>query len=421
MFTGKVEEEVKQLRQEIREIKSTLEKSVNDDVKDARQASKKCAEYRNRCVSREEEINGIYENTKITSEEASSLSTSMKGLSSNITSINDKATEALEKIENIEVKVELVDRLFEKKDDLDDKIEELSTIYEAGNDKRNKIDAIYRGLLEKKSEVDVLYYEINGYTETNEDDETTYIEGLKDKLDKSYKDIVSDIKVLNIDVESVGSNAKSQYEEFIASEKETYETLFKKIRELLPEALTAGLSYAYSEKREAEIKTGERLSKTFSRAIYTLVGISLIPFLVNIYLLYGGKSLEAVIAEMPNMVFSILPLYAPVLWLAYSAGKKINLSKRLVEEYTHKEVISKTFEGLSTQIADIDDKAISDEFRNKLLRNILSVSSENPGKLISDYNTADHPLLDAKTPVIADALNIFKGKKDKDNKHTDSE
>jgi 2-oxo-4-hydroxy-4-carboxy--5-ureidoimidazoline (OHCU) decarboxylase len=29
------------------------------------------------------------------------------------------------------------------------------------------------------------------------------------------------------------------------------------------------------------------------------------------------------------------------------------------------------------------------------LYNILEVSSENPGKLISDYNKSDHPLMDA--------------------------
>jgi hypothetical protein len=33
--------------------------------------------------------------------------------------------------------------------------------------------------------------------------------------------------------------------------------------------------------------------------------------------------------------------------------------------------------------------------RTKLLYNILEISSENLGKLISDYNKSDHPLMDA--------------------------
>lgn len=35
------------------------------------------------------------------------------------------------------------------------------------------------------------------------------------------------------------------------------------------------------------------------------------------------------------------------------------------------------------------------ELKAKLLYNLLEVSAENPGKLISNYNTADHPLMDA--------------------------
>ena len=98
---------------------------------------------------------------------------------------------------------------------------------------------------------------------------------------------------------------------------------------------------------------------------------------------------------MPRLVSTIFPLYLPLLWVAYSSNRKGNLSKRLVEEYTHKEVLSKTFEGLSSQIESIDDEAMSSELRIKLLYNILDVSSENPGKLISNYNKADHPLMDA--------------------------
>ena len=98
---------------------------------------------------------------------------------------------------------------------------------------------------------------------------------------------------------------------------------------------------------------------------------------------------------MPRLVLSIIPLYIPVLWVAVSSNRKMNLSKRLIEEYTHKEVLSKTFEGLATQIQNLDDSEISTELKTRLLYNILEVSSENPGKLISDYNKSDHPLMDA--------------------------
>ena len=123
--------------------------------------------------------------------------------------------------------------------------------------------------------------------------------------------------------------------------------------------------------------------------------ISLIPFAVSVYQLLNEVALDTVILQMPRLVLSIFPLYIPILWVAYSSNRKMNLSKRLIEEYTHKEVLSKTFEGLAQQINDIRDAEISSDLKTRLLYNILEVSSENPGKLISDYNKSDHPLMDA--------------------------
>lgn len=98
---------------------------------------------------------------------------------------------------------------------------------------------------------------------------------------------------------------------------------------------------------------------------------------------------------MPRLVLAIIPIYIPALWLTYSSSKKINLSKRLIEEYAHKEVLSKTYEGLSTQITSIDDDKQSEELRYRLLSTLLQVVSENPGKLISNYETFDHPIMEA--------------------------
>lgn len=155
------------------------------------------------------------------------------------------------------------------------------------------------------------------------------------------------------------------------------------------------MSAAYSKKKDDEIIDHKRLERWFSGSVAALIVVSMIPFAVSVYLLVTGTSLEDTIIKMPRLVLAILPLYVPVLWLAYSFNRKMNLSKRLIEEYTHKEVLSKTFEGLSTQIQNIDDSAISADLKTRLLYNILEVSSENPGKLISNYDRSDHPLMDA--------------------------
>ncbi|WP_176454192.1 hypothetical protein [Siphonobacter sp. BAB-5385] len=121
----------------------------------------------------------------------------------------------------------------------------------------------------------------------------------------------------------------------------------------------------------------------------------MIPLVISILFLLQGFKLEDVIMKSPRLVLAIIPMYIPILWFTYSASKKMNLSKRLIEEYAHKEVLSKTYEGLSTQISNIIDKDQSEELKVRLLSNFLQISSENPGKLISNYETSDHPIMEA--------------------------
>ena len=72
----------------------------------------------------------------------------------------------------------------------------------------------------------------------------------------------------------------------------------------------------------------------------------------------------------------------------------MNLSKRLIEEYTYKESLSKTFEGLSKQIENIEDDKIAKDLKSRLLYSVVSMNSQNPGKLIKGYNKPDHPIMD---------------------------
>ena len=57
--------------------------------------------------------------------------------------------------------------------------------------------------------------------------------------------------------------------------------------------------------------------------------------------------------------------------------------------------MSRTYEGLSNQITSIENRDQSEELKVRLLTNFLQASSENPGKLISNYETSDHPVMEA--------------------------
>ena len=83
------------------------------------------------------------------------------------------------------------------------------------------------------------------------------------------------------------------------------------------------------------------------------------------------------------------------------------LGPSTIEEYTHKEVISKTFEGLSKQVEQIDSDNVR-ELNLKLLYNIINMTSDNPGQLIKGFDQSDHPLIEVLN-------NIMKSEKSLDN------
>lgn len=260
----------------------------------------------------------------------------------------------------------------------------------------------------KKSEIDDLYNKILGYEIKNNEGNIERVDGLRDKLEKSYGGIETKAVELEKEIQRLVDFITENHESQLSQHKKSFEDLVSKsniriaavndqLTGLLPGSMAEGLSAAYEKKKDDEIRSLEKFETNFKIAIGLMVLVSLIPFFVDIYLLTSkGVELVKVIKDTPSLIVAILPLYFPVLWLAYSLNKKLNLSKRLIEEYTHKAVLGKTFSGLSNQIETLPrEGAVKDELRTRLLFNLLQVSSENPGKLITDYNKSDHPLMEA--------------------------
>lgn len=405
----KLTKKIKELEKELQELKNELQSKPEDDISKARHALAKCTEYRNRSDETLSATIKLYNEIETRLNKILEKEKEVEEYSINIKNANTLSEETIQNISELDKKKEIIESIFSKKDEFEIKMTEVETLFSKSEDTTSKINAMYNTLKKKKDEVDSFYYELFGYEEeidNNGEVDFKTVEGIKHQLEDTYQEISKDLQELKKDLLNLNKSSIEQYDNFIDEKEQVYKALVLKVESLLPNALTAGLSHAFYKKRRTEIREGKKLSEIFNYSIIGLVIISLIPFLVSIVLLYQGTSLLDALKDMPRLVISILPLYVPVVWLAYSTNKKINLSKRLVEEYTHKEVLSKTFEGLSRRINDIDDENISSELKIKLLYNILTVSSENPGKLISDYKTADHPLMDAleKSSKLSEAV-----------------
>lgn len=412
-----LDDERKKIWTKILILETGLEKKTSDYENEAKLASQNSSEFKiiseqakDAILKNLEETNFKLDEIRKNYASIEELNTKIKeyAISSNTNNEHIKTTnEAIQsKSISIQNQIAEIEKILSNKPTLDANLVKLAEVFTKGDDYDSKLGTLYKTITDRKKEIDETYYKIFGYTEKNSEGVDIKIDGLKDELQNSYTQIKLKVEESSQELSVLKSSTKSDYENFIKgngtiftnnlnSWTEKYSTIEKSITDLLPRALTAGLSSAYSEKKNDEEKESRGFSRTFYIAIFGLVIISLIPLAVSLKSMYDNTSLEEVILRIPRLVLSILPLYVPILWVAYSANRKMNLSKRLMEEYTHKEVLSKTFEGLAKQISNIDDKDISSELRIKLLYNILDVNSENPGKLISDYNKSDHPLMDA--------------------------
>lgn len=380
------------LEKSYRDLQKDVQRKASDSEKEAAQSSRKAAEFKNKTEQRYEEAEKLANSIKINSENIQKVSDEVSAIK---TSLSEKQKEYFEQVESLETTIENLDNFLDKYPELDTQLEEVEESILKIEQNAQKSSVSLNSINSKRNEIDTIYREILGYSETDEEGKVTKIEGRKDELENAYKKISDDLENAQSNIDTIDENYKISYANFEKQHKEKYKAITDEITALLPNALTAGLSAAFSKKKEEEVISSTKLQSTFSTGIYMLIGVSLLPFIISAIFLYQNILLEEVIRRLPRLVLAIVPMYIPVLWFTYSANKKLNLSKRLIEEYAHKEVLSKTYEGLTKQIANISDEEQSSELKFKLLSNFLQVSSENPGKLISNYEASDHPIMEA--------------------------
>lgn len=413
-----LDEERLKLWDEVTKLKDglhDLSTRTPEELKQARQNSKETSMFRNKTKTTSEEAAKLYlelSNLLNTMQnKATDLEKQIKeiNVAYDITQANSDGTSEIyeevkssledynENLKQIEKDIEDCQSYLTKSKNVYEQIQQQSTnssSYEA------KIISSHKKILELHQEISELYNEIFGYEEDDEDEvtetkTTKHVDGLKDELDNTYNKLKTSFGLLNTKFENLKKEKFDEIDKDYAEKIKVFEELQRKIESLLPGAMSAGLSSAYYAKRQNEIKERDKFDKTFIFALIALTLISCIPFGLGIYLFFAkGFDIQTIIIDTPRTVLATLPLYAPAMWLAYSSNRKSNLSKRLIEEYTHKEALSKTFEGLAKQIENLGDDEISNNLRIKLLYNMVSMSSENPGSLIKGYNKSDHPFMD---------------------------
>jgi|SRR5690554_1366472 len=408
MFDGKNTKKIEYLdeeRQKLWERIVFLEKQIaerpSDIEKEAKQASKKAAEYKNKT---EERLNQAIELTEKINTFLKDIQDKSNDVDTNHTQVLEATSDILDKSHKLSEVLTTITDILDEHPDLENEVVQLDSTLAKIEETSSKANTTYKGILTRKTEIDELHREIIGYEDENEEGELVQIEGLKSELETAYENLKEQSESLADEIGEIRKITKEKYDLFVESNKEElvkikenskkeYDEIVKKIESLLPNALTAGLSSAFVTKKSEEEVLYKEFKNGFKYGILYLTIASILPIAVGIFFLYTGSSLTEVIERAPKIILSFLPLYIPLIWITISANKKVNLSKRLIEEYSHKQVLSMTIEGLSKQIENIEDSELSEELRVKLIRSFLEVTNENPGKLISNYQKSDNPIL----------------------------
>jgi hypothetical protein len=378
---------------------------IQNAVTSSEAAASRYEEILNKANSAITEISSVEVFAKATRQELEMEAVSAKTSHDAILDATEKTRAISQQAEEVKAVLDEAEASIAAKNEL---LGEVDQIHSNIDEILQKVKLLHRNILDREKAVTDLHRRVFGYiVDAEGDEEEKKVEGLKDQLDQSYKELSAEMKAALDEVESIKKESLDGAESIQKVWSDKHQELNERIESLLPKAMTAGLSHAYADKKKEEIEDQRRLQGIFNTAISGMVLVSLIPFAIGIYYIMGSDfTLEDVVNRVPKLVTAILPLYIPVLWVAFSSNKKLNLAKRLIEEYSHKEVLSRTYEGLSRQIEGIENENIATELRVKLLYNVLEISAENPGKLITDYNRSDHPIIDVldRSSKLAEAV-----------------
>jgi hypothetical protein len=414
-----VEERIAVLREEVRTTSPIAEITAREAAAKAVESQTNVKRIEDLFTSALGEVNALKTNALKERADITALVTDATSHRDEITKIQIQATQLIADVTQKKDELDKAALLLEKQaakvtaylkesEELPECLAETKELLAEIKKNSDNVQLLLNNAVKKKTEIDSIHKAIHGEDISSSDGKITHVPGIRDELDSSYTELTANIERLAARADESLAEIRTQYEKLSQVKIEEFETLLttstgrfeavdKELKGLLPGAMAAGLSAAYEEKKNDEIMALTGFNITFRNAITGLVGISAIPLLIDIYLVtWKAMDLVVVIKDTPHLLLAIMPLYFPILWLAYSANKKANLSKRLIEEYTHKSVLGKTFSGLSNQIDSLQHQGdVKEELRTKLLFNVLQVSAENPGKLITNYSKSDHPLMDA--------------------------
>lgn len=191
------------------------------------------------------------------------------------------------------------------------------------------------------------------------------------------------------------------YEKRLTELESQCATQLQTIVDLLPGATSAGLAYAFDERRKSFLSPSKRWQWLFVGSVCAIVLLTA-QGLWHVY--QTGTTLTY--DELLRLWLSRLPVAGALVWLAMYASRESALAKRLEEDYGYKSAIASTFQGFHRQMSEIGTATASNLPLAKLCEDTLTTIASPPGRIYDKHKLTVSPTADltdtAKT--VGDAL-----------------
>ncbi len=152
--------------------------------------------------------------------------------------------------------------------------------------------------------------------------------------------------------------ALKKSENLLGEQNQKCDVLFDRIEALLPGATAVGLTKSFSEMRKSFEKSIKIWNLSF---VVSIAFMLLIAFTIFVGESHDGKltwEWGALVATadstrsfecVAKRVLSLLPFYIPCIWFAVFSAKRRSESRRLEQEYAHKESVASSYENYRKQ------------------------------------------------------------------------
>jgi hypothetical protein len=207
---------------------------------------------------------------------------------------------------------------------------------------------------------------------------------------KSKKDLIDELHAsFTKHIETEKENIATYISAFDKYKKETME----EIEGLLKSATNASLASAFEASRDQTKELKNEAEKYFFWSLLALVVAIALPHIPHVKAYFDSGDIY--IDMLKRFVMT-----GPFVWLAYHQSRKSNQYFRLEQEYAHKAVVARSFEGYKAQVLAIyKDNPASKELLNKLINGSIETIAMNPATVLDSVKATKHPIHEVKDQV----------------------